>query len=261
MLLQPFIGALLVYTWLDWRRLNWTLIPALAAVVLVFLVREPLIVVARQRWVWRTPHAETEQARRFLAWELPLLAAAGGALAFVWSFRILAILGGAAAALTALAVFMTIRNRQRAIWFQALSAAGLGSSALAVCFAIDGSIPTWGWWFWGLHAAHFLAAILVVHARLEARIAARRNTAFSIPRDTMALQIVWLAAGIGLVAMNLPLYGAAAILSGAAHVLSLRTLNTPEAVAMPMKTVGLRAMALSIVFTLLIVAGSIWRAR
>ena len=48
MLLQPFIAALLVY-----HRLTWQALPALAAVVLVFLVRDPLTVLARQKWVWR----------------------------------------------------------------------------------------------------------------------------------------------------------------------------------------------------------------
>jgi hypothetical protein len=244
---------------------TWGVLPAFAAVILVFLIREPLIILARQRWVWRAPKPETQEAKGFLEWELPSLAAAGIALGFVWyftlgfvrSFELLGILGGSAALLTGLAVYMTLRNRQRAIWFQALSAAGLASSGIAACLAIEGSVPPWGWWFWGLHAAHFLAAILVVHARLEARIAARRNVPFSLPAQTVAVQVVWLAAGIAFIAMKMPLYGAAAILSAVAHLAGLRTMHTAKAVAMPMKTVGLRAMALSIVFTLLVVAGSI----
>ena len=45
MLLQPFIAALLVY-----HKLTWQVVPALAVVVLVFLVRDPLTVLARQPW-------------------------------------------------------------------------------------------------------------------------------------------------------------------------------------------------------------------
>ncbi len=253
MLLQPFLGALIVY-----HRLTWTVAPALAAVVLVFLIREPWIILARQRWVWRAPRDETRQAKKILAWELPSLALVAIALGFVWPLWVLAILGGSATALTGLAVSMTIKNRQRAVWFQALSAAGLGSSALAVCFAIDGSVPWWGWWFWALHAAHFLTAILVVHARLDARISAKRQAPFQVPRQALWVQYVWLAAAAALVLLRMPIYAAAIAFSAIAHLVSLRTLRRPEAVAMPMKTVGLRAMTLSIVFTLVLVAGSIW---
>jgi len=254
MLLQPFLGALIVY-----RQVTWAVAPACAAVVLVFLIREPAIILARQKWVWRAPRPETQQAKRFLAWEIPLLGVAGIALGFVWSLRIVAILGGSAAALTALAVYMTIQNRQRVIWFQALSAAGLGSSALAVCFAIQGSVPVWGWWFWGLHAAHFLTAILVVHVRLDARIAAKRQAPFAIPRQALWAQYAWFAAGAALLTMSMPVYAAGILMSALAHLADLRSIRKPEAVAMPLKQVGLRAMALSIVFTLFVVAGSIER--
>lgn len=254
MLFQPFVGALIVY-----HRVTWQVVPALAAVVLVFLIREPAIILARQRWIWRDPHSESAEARRFLAWELPALAAAGIALAFVWNFFVLAILGGSAALLSALAVYMAIRNRQRAVWFQALSAAGLASSALAVCFAIEGSVPVWAWWFWGLHAAHFLTAILVVHARLEARVAARKKAPFTIPREAIWAQWIWLAGGAVLLALRMPVYAAGVALSALAHLGGLRRLRKPDAATVPMKTVGLRAMALSIVFTLFLVAGSIGR--
>jgi hypothetical protein len=258
MLLQPFLGALIVY-----HRLTWTVLPALGAVVLVFMVREPLIVLARQRWVWRGERPETAHAKRFLSIELPLLALAGAWLLRAWPWWILIVLGGSASLLSALAVFMTVRNRQRAIWFQTLSAAGLASSALAACLAIEASIPAWGWWFWGLHAAHFLAAILVVHARLESRIAARKaGGALSAEFLTTRRQAMWLqgalsAAAIALVIAGKPFYGAALMLSAVVHMLSLRVMHTPGALSLAMKTVGLRALAVSIAVTLLIVAGSI----
>lgn len=251
MLLQPFIGALLVL-----RRPTWTILPALASAVLVFLIREPLIVLARQRWVWRTPHPEAVQARTYIWIELVLAAASGALLWIVWPWWLLALLGGSAAMLTALAVYLTVRNRQRAVWFQALSAAGLGSSGLAACLAVQGSIPTWGWWFWALHAAHFLAAILVVHARLDARIASRKKVSAATPHEAYWAQLLFAAAGIGMIATGHAWYGAAALFSAAVHLFDLRTLNTPKVLAMPMKIVGLRAMAFSIVFTLIIVAGA-----
>jgi len=251
MLLQPFLGAIIVL-----RRFDWELIPAFAAVVLVFLIREPIVTLARQRLVWRTERPETAVARRYLMIELALLAIAGAVLLFAWPVWILVALGGSAAALTALAVWMTVRNRQRAVWFQAVSAAGLASSALAACLAVSLAIPAWAWWFWGLHAAHFLAAILVVHVRLEARIAARKSVAFAIPRDVLAVQWGFAVAGVALIAIGKPLYGAAALLSSLSHLYDLRRLRSVNALSIPMKQVGVHALMVSIAFTLLVIAGS-----
>ena len=257
MLIQPFVGALIVL-----HRLAWPVLPALAAVVLVFLVRDPLIVLARQRWVWRDKRPESALALRYLAVEVALLALAGGALALVWPLWILAVLAGAAGALTLLAVYMTVRNRQRAVWLQALSAAGLSSSALAACLAISRTVPVWGWWMWGLHAAHFLGGILVVHARLEARIAAKKATpvlteAFQRMRnEATSVQALLVFGAVALAATGRFFYAAALAGSGAFHLMDLYSLHTERALAMPLKTVGKRALTVSIVFTLLIVAGS-----
>ena len=58
MLLQPFAAAAVVAA-------EWTpaLGAALGAMLAVFLAREPLLVLARQRWVWREPRPETEIGR------------------------------------------------------------------------------------------------------------------------------------------------------------------------------------------------------
>lgn len=258
MLLQPFGAALIVY-----HRLTWQVLPALAAVVLVFLVRDPLIVLARQRWVWRGERPETALGRRYLAIELLLLGVCGALLMTAWPVWMLAALGGAAAALTIVAVSMTIQNRQRAIWLQALSAAGLSSSALAACLAISGAIPVWGWWIWSLHSAHFLAGILVVHARLEARIALRKPGAemteafLRMRREAMIAQVVFAVVATALLFSRLFFYGAALAGSAAFHLVDLYNLHTNRALSLPMKSVGKRALAASIVFTLLVVAGSL----
>ena len=258
MLLQPFLAALIVL-----HRPAWPVLPALAAVVLVFLVRDPLTILARQRWVWRDRRPESALALRYLAVELVLLALAGGALLLVWPLWILAVLAVAAGALTLLAVYMTVKNRQRAVWLQALSAAGLSSSALAACLAVSRTVPVWGWWMWGLHAAHFLGGILVVHARLEARIAAKKATpvlteAFQRMRnDATSLQALLIFAAIALAATGRFFYAAALAGSGGFHLMDLYNLHTDRALAMPLKTVGKRALTVSIVFSLLLVAGSL----
>jgi len=254
LLLQPFLAALIVL-----HKFAWPMLPALAAVVLVFLVRDPLTVLARQEWVWRDRRLESALALRYLTVEIALLALAGVALALVWPLWILAVLAGAAAALTLLAVYMTVRNRQR---LQALSAAGLSSSALAACLAVLRTVPVWGWWMWGLHAAHFLGGILVVHTRLEARIAAKKSTpvlteAFQRMRnEATAVQAVLVFGAVALAATGRLFYAAALAGSGAFHLMDLYNLHTERALAMPLRSVGKRALTVSIAFSLLIVAGS-----
>ena len=61
MLLQPFVGSLLVL-----GRIEWAVLPALACVLLVFLIRELLLVLARQAWIWRSERPTVAQARRWL---------------------------------------------------------------------------------------------------------------------------------------------------------------------------------------------------
>ena len=261
MLLQPFLAALLVY-----HRLTWQVAPALAAAVLVFLVRDPLTVLARQKWVWRGERPETAAARRYLAVESILLALCGATLAIAWPLRILAVLGGAAGALTILAVYMTVHNRQRAVWLQALSAAGLSSSALAACLAISPAVPAWGWWIWALHAAHFLGGILVVHVRLDARIALRKPGAelkagfLRMRREAALVQVSFAIAAVALLARGFWFYGAALAGSAVFHLLDLYRLHSEQALLLPMKSVGKRALTASIAFTLLVVAGSLQAA-
>ncbi len=263
MLIQPFLGALIVL-----HRLSWPALPALAAVVLVFLIRDPLIVLARQKMVWRTERPETALARRYLLVELLALAAAAAWLTLAWPVWWLVALGAGAAILTALAVYMTVKNRQRSIWLQAVSAAGLSSSALAASLAVNATLPEWVWWFWALHSAHFLASILVVHVRLEARIAARKPAAhpsagvlapeiLSFRKKTAILEGLVMAAAIALLFAGKWLYSAAALLSAGFNLYDLFTLHTPRAIAVSMMTVGKRALAVSIAFTLLLAAGSL----
>jgi hypothetical protein len=254
MVLQPFLGA-----WLALLEFSWSVIPALACVLLVFLVREPLLVLARQRWIWRERHPETRKAQTTALIELALLALSAGALLWAWPLAWLIALGLAAALLTGLAIYVTIHNRQRAVWFQTLSAAGLSGSCLAACLSITGGIPEWCWWWWALHAAHFLTGILVVHVRLDARIQARRGApaATGGRREAVVVQGLVALAAAALLLDGRILYGSLLALSAAVHFRGLATAHTPAAIATPMTRVGLRALAVSIVFTLILVSG-VW---
>src|SRR5690606_7736680 len=65
LLLQPFVAAVVLARFWDWR-----LFPALALVVLGFILKDPLVVLARQRWVWRTRNPQSPVAVRWLVYEL-----------------------------------------------------------------------------------------------------------------------------------------------------------------------------------------------
>ena len=58
MLLQPFIGSVIAL-----KSVNQTMFAALICVVLAFLIRSPLLTLARQQWVWREQKPETRSAR------------------------------------------------------------------------------------------------------------------------------------------------------------------------------------------------------
>lgn len=260
MLLQPFIGSIIAL-----KAVAWPLAPALACVLLAFLVREPLLVLARQRWVWRDSHPETSAARMQVIWRLTSLGIGAVLLAVAWPLKALLGLGGAAAALTILAVMMTVHNRQREVWFQALSATGLSASGLAACLSVTGSIPSWAWSWWMLHAVHFWTGILVVHVRLQARIDAKRSPGTislavrGMTNQVRVVQAILALTGLALLLWGQIYYGLALLVSSAVHFRDLASAPTPEAIAMPMSTVGKRALVLSLVFTGLLIA-AVWRS-
>lgn len=260
MLLEPFLGS-----WIALKTFAWPVLPALAAVLLMFVIREPLLVLARQRWVWRELKPETAAARRRLAFQLAGLLAAGASLLAAWPWWIVIVIGAAAGALTAVAVWVTVHNHQRKVWFQALSATGLSSSCIPASLALTGAIPSWCWWWWALHAAHFLAGILVVHLRLEARIQARKSPAGLAPayramrRAAAAVAVALMAAGAALAFFGQPYYALAMLFSGIVHLHGAFSAHTATSVARPMASVGKRALAVSIAFTMLMIA-AVWRA-
>ncbi len=254
MLLTPFAAAALLS-----GRLSWAEPVALAAVLAAFLAKEPLIALARQRFVWKQPRPESSAALRWLSVEALVLALCGLLLARVWPWPALAALAVSAAAFSALAVFLTLRNRQRAPWFQIASAAALTSSSLAACLSALGRLPSWCWLLWASCALQAAAGILVVHARLDARIAARKNlppppasrrAAFSI------LAVLPIASCALVLAGRAPL-AAVFVLPFAAYWFELRRQLSPLSLRMPLRTAGLQAMSLSLAFTALLTA-SLW---
>lgn len=240
LLLQPFVaGAVLVGHW------TWLWIPALGLVLLGFLLRAPLIVIARHRWVWRRHGPEHKAAQRWVAIEL------GGVIACLVllgrSTALLPLLGLAAVGglLTVAAVWVTIRNRQRLIPFQMVSTAGLSTTALLAALVGTGGVPGWAWWLWGISAAHAMASILVVHARLKSRAALRVGGSTGTLKSTFAAQTLQLA-GAAAVAMvhwrlAVPLIGSA-VANGA----ELWRLRTPVHLQETLTRVGYRTLAVAL---------------
>lgn len=150
------------------------------------------------------------------------------------------------AMLTATSVLVTVRNRQRSISFQLLSAAGLGTTALLAALVSTKGIPGWAWWAWGILTAHAMASILVVHARLQARAALRAGGGSSTGSFAYAGQGLQLAAALAVsvvdVRLALPL-----ALSVVANVAELRRLRTLRHLQEPLTRVGFRTLAVALI--------------
>jgi hypothetical protein len=252
MLAQPFFMALILA-----RALSWTILPAAVAATALFLLRQSLIVLARQRFVWREPRLETHVARRRTAALLAVLALAGVLLALRWPWPITLALGAGALLMTLAAVWVTVRNRQREVWFQLISSAGLSASSLVACLAARGDLPAWIWWLWALSSAHAWAGVLTVRAHLDARIAARSSSAAPFPGWALAAQLSLLAGAVVCILAARPLLAAPLALSALVHLLDLSRQRSARSLSTPIRLVGRRALILSLAFSLLTVA-ALW---
>lgn len=139
------------------------LLAAFALVLALLLLREPLIILARQRWVWRDTHEETAAARHFaLAMGVVAILAAVAAIpGGAWPVALVCGLG--AGGLMAVSILLAVRNRQHSVLFQVIGSVGLAGSSLAAALA-SGAIPGWVWLLWAASALHGAAAIPLVHA-------------------------------------------------------------------------------------------------
>lgn len=250
MLIQPFAAAVILQA-----EPSWDLLPAGVAVLLVFTIREPLVVLGRQALVWRARRPESARALRWVLVQAALLAVCGWRLAETVPWDWLLLLGGAAAVLTLTAVWMIVGNRRRSVALQAASMAGLGASSLLPPLVAQASVPGWAWWLWALLSAHNVAAVFVVHARLEMRAA--RADAESAWRRAVVVQAVEAGVGVACMLSGLWIAAAAPLLSAAVHGLTLRSLTRPEALRISITQVGIRALALSLVVTAIAVGGLI----
>lgn len=247
MLLIPFFSAAILA-----RDLHWAELAALLAAFCTFAAKDPLVVLARQRWIWKQRRPETDAAKPWLVAEAFLLAGCAIALMRIWPIWILAIAGIGALGFSALAVYVNVKNRQRSTLFQIVSAIMISSTSVAACLSATGAIKPWCWWLWMLCAIQAAAGILVVHARLEAR-KAKPNNQWRRPALIAALAL--LVAALCAALLRQPWITAALALAGAGYLYDLRRQQTAASLRMPLTLVGIQTMSLSILYALLIIGG------
>lgn len=189
LLFQPLIASLsLTAAW------TWAHVPVLSLLVCAFLVREPLVIWIRHRLLWQRDSAEAAAAGRWAMFLLTAVAVSAGALTLALPAIILAPMLGGGLILSAASVGLTLRNQQRSVLLQAVSATGLTSTPLLVAAAATGTLPDWAWLLWVTLAAHAVAAIPVVHARLQFR--AHKPSANRLAALSAALQLLQLVAAL-----------------------------------------------------------------
>ncbi|MBI1355107.1 MAG: hypothetical protein GC160_12230 [Acidobacteria bacterium] len=216
---------------------------AFGAALAAFVAREALVILARQRWVWRQPRPEADAARRTLPLAAFVLLLSGLALASVVPVAWLAglLLGGLV--LGGVATYAAVRGKQRSPAVQLLGAAGLSAAALLPWLA-SGREPFAAtvWLLILAHTVHSTGGVLTVHARLETlrgrksaqpeRVERRLAWAWQPVQAVAAIGLGgWLAAGLALPAV--------------AHAADLLRLDDSRLLAQPLRRVGLRELSLS----------------
>jgi len=260
MLFTPIVcAAILARAW------HWSELAVLAAAFAALAAKDPMVVLARQRYVWKQQHEETaEAARWFLGW-MGLLALSGVVLLATWPIRATMGLGLGVAVFSVLAIAVNVKNKQRSTLFQIASALALTSSSLAMSLSAIGKIAPWCWLLWLLMAAQATTGILVVHARLDAKIAAKLasqnlsqqtasvNEKFRRAAIVAVVALVCVAIATG--ASGRVWIAAALLLAAAGYTYDLRAQRTPASLDMPLTAVGQRALALSCVYAALLIVG------
>lgn len=255
MLLTPFAAAAMLS-----RTARWQEAAAVIASAMLLAMKDPLVVLARQRWVWKQPHPETHDALRWATAEAAVLGICGAVL--VWKGPLIpyALLFLGSVCFTVLAVRVNVRNRQRAVAFQVASAVALTSTSLLASLAAMGTIPRWCWMLWGLLAAQAAAGIFTVHSRLDLRVASRKGDwdAFAkgrVQRPATVFSALLAAGGVAAMAGRNYWIGAALLLAAAGYGFELRTQRRYESLQTRLTIIGIRALSLTVVFAGMVVRG------
>jgi hypothetical protein len=252
MLFTPIVCAAILA-----RQWRWSELAVVTAAFAALAAKDPLVVLARQRFVWKQRHAETAVAAQWFAGWMALLLLSGLVLVTTWPLKATMAMGLGVGIFAALAIAVNVKNRQRSTLFQIASAAALTSSSLAACLAATGAIAPWCWGLWLLLAMQATAGILVVHARLDARIASR-GIAPASEQFRRAAQVALgelFCAAVAAALLRRGWIALALLLAVMGYGYDLRGQRNSAALQIPLKTVGQRALALSSLFSGLLILG------
>lgn len=252
MLLTPiFSVAILARTW------HWSELAVLTAAFAAMSAKDPAVLLVRQRFVWKQKNPDSSAAAPwFIGWTVVLIASVLILLA-TWPLKAFVAMGVGIAVFGCVTILVNLKNRQRSTVFQIASAAALTSTSLATCISALGSVAPWCWWFWVLIAMQASAGILVVHARLDARIALRKPMAASqqFRHAAQAVLVLLLCASITAVILRRPWIAVALALAVVGYAFDLVRQKDSRSLQMPLKSVGEQALLLSILYSALLIAG------
>ena len=245
MLGQSFCAGLILA-----KGVSWLTLPAVAAVLATFLAREPIVFLLRQKFVWKNPNPDTPTAQKLLLGYAVLLAASGAALLSRLPVLHVFGLGGPAMLMLGAGAWLTMKNRQRSLWFQAVSACGLNGSALLSWVSVRWSFDWPIFLLWAALSAHAIAAVLVVHAHLDTRIAAKRQQESPVPKAAWSAQAGLLAGAVVCVVCSKAALAIPLMVSASVHAWNLYQVKSEAMIAVPLRTIGWRAMGLGILVAL-----------
>jgi len=252
MLLTPiFSVAILARSW------HWSELAVLTAAFAALSAKDPAVLLIRQRFVWKQRSPDASAAARWLLGWLIVLAVSVLILLAGWPLKAFFAVGAGIAVFGCIAIMVNLKNRQRSTLFQIASAAALTSTSVATCISAIGSIPSWCWWFWALIAMQASTGILVVHARLDARIALRKSTVANqqFRRAAQAAVGLLLCTAISAVILRDAWIAVALALAAGGYAYDLMRQRDSVSLQMPLKTVGQQALMLSTVYSVLLIAG------
>lgn len=150
---------------------------ALLAVFSVFLLRDPVVLLRRLRAEpVRTGTADQRStAKRALTLCVAGLAISGTFLLMTLPPFWVLLLGISGLVLVLASVVIAVERVQREITSQIVSVVGLTASCLPAYLAVHGELDWLAAAIWALSAAHSLASVFVVRARLEGILSRRRS--------------------------------------------------------------------------------------
>jgi hypothetical protein len=258
MLLLPFIvGAVCAGNWVHVRTLA-----AMVAVVSLFLVRTPLLVLSRIA-VAPIPSAGNPQRWSMYVEQAIFSLAVYGSLALLSVLYLgltvplapLVLLGVGAMLIIVATLHPSLRNRQRSGLFQLLSVPALTSSSLLAYLAAAGEWDHEVLWIWLLFTVQMFVSVLVVRATMGFLMAQRSRGSnrgyFVNSRNAMLAEVLlWLLLmGVALHEEEMRWAALAFLPPSILHCWALTRLKSVRA-RIRMREVGLRELAASVLFSL-----------